>query len=157
MVWILSILPLISNSSRTFFLASKTVPNAPRTIGITVIFTFHSLVSSLVRSNYLDYFTPSEFFSPPSLSGGLLLKSDWQQVLVSRTLLSILVDFDNAVIWMVSSLLISNSSRPSLWGDRVVFSLERSKNIPIFYFRFKVPWNSKTYLVTSSFFLFNQY
>ena len=42
MVWIVSILPLISNSSNLLFKFSETVPSTPIIIYITVNFMFHS-------------------------------------------------------------------------------------------------------------------
>ena len=54
-----------------------------------------------------------EFF-PLALADGFSLEFEWQQTsLISRTLLSSLTDFDNAVIWVVSTHpLISKSSSP---------------------------------------------
>ena len=61
----------------------------------------------------------TSFFFTPALVGGPLLEFEWQSQ-ISRTLLSILVDFNNAVIWVVSILpLISCSScifSKPLWG-----------------------------------------
>ena len=52
-VWIVSILPLISHSSYPFTKPLGTVPRVPITIGTTVIFMFHNFFSSLTRSKYL--------------------------------------------------------------------------------------------------------
>ena len=49
-VWVISIHPLISTSSSPSTNRLLTVPSAPITIGITVIFTFHVFFSSLAKS-----------------------------------------------------------------------------------------------------------
>ena len=54
-VWI-SISPFISKFSSPFTNPLVTVTRAPITIGITVIFMFHSFFSSLARSWYLSFF-----------------------------------------------------------------------------------------------------
>ena len=99
---------------------------------------------------------------------------------VTRTLLYILSDLNNAVVWMVWILLISNSSslfsiplgnlpsKPSTIGITVtppmiysfLISHERSKYLSIFfaffYFHFVVHWNGKNSLDGKfSFYLFN--
>ena len=56
-VWIVSIYPLTSKSSRPFNNPLVTVPNAPITIGTIVTFMFHSFFSSLARSMYLSFFS----------------------------------------------------------------------------------------------------
>ena len=59
-----------------------------------------------------------EFFIP-ALADGFPLEFEWQQV--SSTLLSILVDVNNAIVWMFSTCpLISKFSSPfiNIWGDR---------------------------------------
>ena len=49
-------------------------------------------------------------FSTPAMAGGYSLESEWQ---VSWTLLGILADLNNAVVWIILILaLISSSSRP---------------------------------------------
>ena len=58
------------------------------------------------------YFTPSDFFTP-ALADGLSLKSGWHDV--SRTLLSILDNLSNTVVWMVSILPLT-SNPTSSWG-----------------------------------------
>ena len=64
---------------------------------------------------FWDFFTPS-------LADGFSLGFEWQQTpQVSRTLLSILADLNNAVVWMVStSPLISKSSSSSINSVRYV-------------------------------------
>ena len=55
-------------------------------------------------------FTPWEFFTSVN-ADGLSLEFEWQQV--SRTLLSVLADLNNAAVWMVSTRpRISKSSNP---------------------------------------------
>ena len=57
------------------------------------------MVSSLSPHTMHYYFTPFDFFAPAS-DGGLLLES----LQISRTLLNILVDLNNAMVWIVSFL-----------------------------------------------------
>ena len=84
------ILPLISNSPVSFS-------------GLWVPFQYHY------------HFTLSEFFTP-ALADGFFLYwslSENKYPQVSRTLLSILADLNNAVVWMVSTCpLTSKSSSP---------------------------------------------
>ena len=53
-VWIVSIRPPTSKSSRPFNNPLVTVPNAPVTIGTIVTFIFLSFFNSLARSRYLS-------------------------------------------------------------------------------------------------------
>ena len=64
-VWMVSTRPLISKSSTTCTNPLVTVPNAPITISITVIFMFHEVFffSSLARSRYLSFFSLSFSFT----------------------------------------------------------------------------------------------
>ena len=88
-VWMVSTRPLISKPSSPFNNPSVTVPKAPIIIGINIAFMFHSFF---------------QFPSRSTLADDLRLEFVWQQVSsVSRTLLSILADLDNAVVWMVST------------------------------------------------------
>ena len=61
-VWMVSTWPPTSKSSRPFNNPLVTVPKAPITIGIMVIFMFHSLFNSLARSRYLCLFSHSFSF-----------------------------------------------------------------------------------------------
>ena len=114
-VWIVSTRPPTSKSFRPFNNPVVTVPNAPITIGTIIIFTFHSFFSSLARSRYLSFFSLSFRFIIIIIIS-LLASSSHQHELavfpwnlsdskssqISRTLLSILADFNNAVVWTVS-------------------------------------------------------
>ena len=51
-----------------------------------------------------------EFFTSPLADGLSLSLSDCKSPQVSRTLLSILADLSNAIVWMVSSLITRSSS-----------------------------------------------
>ena len=102
-VWMVSTCPLISKSSSPFTNPFGILPRTLITIGITTTFMFHRFLSYY----YNDHFTPWEFF-PSALADGLLSDSKSQ---VSRTLLSILADLNNAVVSMVSAHpIISKSS-----------------------------------------------
>ena len=61
-VWMVSTRPPTSKSSSPFNCPFVTVPNAPITIGIIVIFMFHSFLNSLARSRYLSFFSHSFSF-----------------------------------------------------------------------------------------------
>ena len=54
-VWIVSVRPPISKSSRPFNNPLVIMPNAPITIGTIVTFMFHSFFNSLARSLYLSF------------------------------------------------------------------------------------------------------
>ena len=58
-VGMVSTRPPTSKSSRPFYNPLFTVLKAPITIGIIVIFKFHSFFNSLVRSRYLSFFLHS--------------------------------------------------------------------------------------------------
>ena len=73
----------ISNSSSPLTKPLWMILSAPLTIGISIIIVYS-----------LEFFTSAT-------SDGLSLEIEWQQV--SRTLLSILTVFNNAVVWMVST------------------------------------------------------
>ena len=62
-VWMVFTLALISNSFSPFTNSLMTVPNAPITIGFTVILMFHCYFCSLERSLYLSFFLLSFNFS----------------------------------------------------------------------------------------------
>ena len=61
-VWMVSTHPPTSKSSNPFDNPLVTVPKAPITIGIIVIFMFHSFFNTLVRSRYLSFFSHSVLF-----------------------------------------------------------------------------------------------
>ena len=58
-IGMVSILPLISNSSTPFTNPLENIPSAPITIGITVTLMFHSFLSSLAKSKYKFFFSLS--------------------------------------------------------------------------------------------------
>ena len=62
-VWMVLILPLISDSSSLFSKPFGTIPSAPITIGITVILVFHCIFSSQARSKYFSIFSQSFIFT----------------------------------------------------------------------------------------------
>ena len=62
-VWIVSIRPPTSKSSRPFNNPLVIVPNAPITIGTIVTFMFHSFFNCLARSRYLYFFSLSFRFT----------------------------------------------------------------------------------------------
>ena len=61
-VWMVSTCPLTYKSSSPFNNHLVTVPKAPITIGIIVIFMFHSFFNSQARSRYLSFFSHSFSF-----------------------------------------------------------------------------------------------
>ena len=62
-IWMVSTRVLISDSSNPFTNPLVTIPSAPITIGITVIFMFNSFFNFLARSRYLSLFSPSFNFT----------------------------------------------------------------------------------------------
>ena len=103
LVWMVSILPLIFSYPSTFKDASKSTKLESQS-------TLCSTASSVLR-NYYSILLFESFFTPALADGFFfLLEFEWQQV--SRTLLSIQTDLNNAVLWVVSTRpLISKSSR----------------------------------------------
>ena len=127
-VWMVSIRPSISNSSRPLskhtnynwyrsflFLFSGKIQEL---VPLFVFFDFHSVVR---RDSKVHYMASSHFlliiirllflykFFTPALVDSFSLEYERQQV--SRALLSILADLNNVVVWMVSTCpLISMSS-----------------------------------------------
>ena len=101
-VWIVSTRQPICKSSRPFNNPLVTMPNAPITIGTIVTFMFH---------NFLNSF---ESFSHQRLL--MVFQLTWSESKspqVSWTVLSILADLNNIVVWMVFTWpLISKSSSP---------------------------------------------
>ena len=59
LIWMVPTYPLISKSFCSFTNPLGNIPSAPATIGITIIFMFHSFFRSLARSRYLSLFSPS--------------------------------------------------------------------------------------------------
>ena len=85
MVWITSILPLISSSSSLFSRPLSTIPGAPTTIDITVTFRFRGYFSSQTRFKNLPFFflyfifclRPSRTVKSTLTSVFLLTDSNW--------------------------------------------------------------------------------
>ena len=73
-VWMVSILPLISSSPSLFSRFLETVLRAPTMIDITII--YHNFFSSLARSRYLVGFSPS--FTFILCLTGMAKSSKWQ-------------------------------------------------------------------------------
>ena len=92
---IVSTRPLISKSSSPFINPLVTVPCTPITIGITVIFMFHSFFSSLARSRYLSHF--SFFYSL------LCDHSEWQSPLLCRFSLSLTLSLSLSLLTFTRS------------------------------------------------------
>ena len=65
-IWIVSNHPPTSKCSRSFNNPLVIVTKAPITIGIIIIFMFHSFFNSLARSRYLSFFAYSFRFIPCS-------------------------------------------------------------------------------------------
>ena len=63
MVWVASILPVISRSSNLFSRFLGIVPKTPTMIGITITFMFYNFFISMVRSMYLSNFLFSFIFT----------------------------------------------------------------------------------------------
>ena len=95
-VWVLSTRLSTSKSSSPFSNPLHTVSNAPITIGIIVIFKFHSLFNSLARSRYLSFFSQS--FSFILWSAGTA-KSTILQVLFFLLLIIIRSDLLAEIRW----------------------------------------------------------
>ena len=77
-IQMVSIHPLIFNSSNPLSKPLKTVPSTPVPSAITVTFMFHNFFSSLAKSKYLSLFSLSLFFT---LWSAWTAKSTIQQVL----------------------------------------------------------------------------
>ena len=82
-----------------------------RVIIIIIIIIITTTTTTITTNTTTSTTTiPWEFFTS-SNTDGLSLAFEWQQV--SRTLLSILIDLNNAIIWMISTCpFISESSSP---------------------------------------------
>ena len=128
-VWMFSIRPPTSKSSRPFNNHLVTVPKAPITIGIIITFMFHSFFNSLARSKYLSFFSHSFSFILWSagtakstilqilsfffiiIRSGLLAEIRWS-VCVSKSHRSFRVSFSRtgAGLWIYHLLVWSNLS-----------------------------------------------
>ena len=108
-VWIVSTRPPTSKSPRPFNNPLVTVPNAPVTIGTIVTFMFHSFLLLLLFANFLHQRQLMIFH---------LSLRDSKSPQVSRTLLSILADLNNAAVWMPRWVLrfpTLPAPLPNLW------------------------------------------
>ena len=114
-VWIVSTRPLTSKSSRPFNNPLVTVPNAPITIGTIVTFMFHSFFNSRAspRHYYYYYYYYYYYLLLESFSYQLTLMvfhchclSDSKSPQVFRTLLSILSDLDDWMLFGWSRLVL---------------------------------------------------
>ena len=144
-IWIVSTRLSTFESPRPFNNPLVIVPKAPITIGIIVTLMFHSFFNSLARSTYLSFFSHS--FSFILWSAGtdqrLLMIFHWSlsdsnSPQVSRTLLNILADINNAVLdglhlfyyfWVFQSLYKS-------FGDctkSTDYNYKRHFHVPVFF------------------------
>ena len=104
-VCMVSFLPLISNSSNHFSKSlGRTVPCVPTTIGITIIFMFHSFFGYLAKSKYLSIF--SLFFIFTSWSIGTAKSARWQLIIN---------DGDNTVITIWLKLQNNSKLKKKKW------------------------------------------
>ena len=128
-MWMVSIHRLFPKSSSPWTCSLMTVPSAPITIGITVFFMFPSFLKFSSKVLVLIFlFAFLQFHPVVNLNDNFTLESKYEGYLtvfywslsdsksqVSRTLLSILADLNNAEVWMVSIRLFSKSS--SRWAS----------------------------------------
>ena len=169
----MSVLRLTSNYYSLFYLFLGTIPSVLDTIGNTVTFMFYNffilfysfihLFCSLARFKYFSLFR----FLLYSLELMVFHKrlSDSKSPQVSRTLLSILAVFNNAVVWMVSTQqpnfkssrpfnnpLVTVPKAPITIGIIVTFifhsffnSLARSRHLSLFSHSFRfILWSAGT-------------
>ena len=128
-VWMVSTRPPTSKSSRPFNNPLVTVPKEPITIGIIVTFMFHSFFNSLARPRNLSLISHSISFILRVFHWSL---SDSKSPQVSRTLLSILADLNNVVIWIFSTCpLISKSSSSFIDPLKIVPSAQITIGITV--------------------------
>ena len=150
--------PTTSKSSRLFNNPLVTVPKAPITIGVIVTFMFHSFFNSLARSRYLSFFShsfsfilwsartakstiwqvlfiiiiiPCEFFTA-ALTGGLSLKSYWQQILLGLQNYS---EYSSQSLWCLSFLFSKRDNNISTSCFTAFSALWQDPSICL-YFRF---------------------
>ena len=103
-VWMVSIHPLIFNSSSHFIMHFEIVPRAPFTFGITVTFMFHCFFSSLAMSKYsCDFFD----FHP------LVRLDDKVHYLVSSVFFLLIITTSGILVGIKCSFCISKSPRIS--------------------------------------------
>ena len=119
----------ISSSCIVFFFLCSFFVFVPAYSSVFPFFIILALYHSLIRAFHISVsrwlFTEVllllllssnsfDFFFTPKLADGFTLECEWQQVSSSlQTLLSILIDLNNAVVWVVSICsLISKSSNP---------------------------------------------
>ena len=110
-VFIVLVLPLITNSSGLFSEHLETVPSAPTTIGITVTLMIHNFFSSLARSKHLSIFFFFFCFLLISVCGLLKLQNPL-----------------NSKFFYLCWLTLCLAFRPGLLGDPFV-----SQNLREFY------------------------
>ena len=133
-VWMVSTRPLIPKSSSSCTNPFETVPSAPITIGITVIFMFHSFFCSLARFRYLSLFRLS--FSLTLWSEGtaklaiqqVLFFADCHWIIIIITIWSFRV-FHISIswwfftgVWVTASLLKSPGLVSWFWPFSVMLS-----------------------------------
>ena len=104
-VWMVLILPLISNYSSFFFInLLRTIPSIPTSINITVTLIFHSLlVFSLARAKYLSVFSLSFIFTSGSPEQQYPLDSKFSLI---NTQSGLLVRYSDYLYQSVQFLLI---------------------------------------------------
>ena len=114
MVWMISILSLISSPSSLFSRSLGTFPSVPTTIGITVTLTFHSFFKSLARSKNFSIFSLSFILSLWSF--GTTKSFKWQIIFF------LLIQIQNLVFgwdWVIRVYLKirENYIRHIFWTD----------------------------------------
>ena len=123
-VWMVSTHSFIFRSSCTNSLV--TIPRAPITIGINVTFMFHSFFSSLARSRYLPFFSPSFNFI---LWSARTAKSTIPQILFIIIIIYSFRIFHISIsrcfftgFWVTTSLLKSTGLFSVFWPFSVMLS-----------------------------------
>ena len=90
-------------------------------INFSQFFSFNLFCGSLSQCSDYYHFTPCEFFPPVLIVSFQWIWSDSKSPQISRTLLNILVDFSNAIVWMSSILLLIFNSLSLFPGSRELF------------------------------------
>ena len=111
-VWIISIRPPTSKSSRPFNNPLVTVPKALITIGTIVTFLFQSFFNSLARSRYLSFFSHSFCFILWSNLNFLYI-SQWT-TLPTQSCLALYSFYANLLHSLIIWLIVSSLSPHSL-------------------------------------------